>query len=315
MHGGEALRAGATRVGRDRDGTTRPWRGGRGCRTSIPLALFFGAAVLPVDAQRPASETTRPAERRVSEEAASAELPGAGQGLFRGDDWLLGGVMLAALASSHLEAFESLDAELAPGDAPLTPHGGIGTQWHRRVPRTMGRMEVAGAAVAGTWLVGTISGSEAIRRVGRRAFEAFLVNSVVTTVVKVGVGRARPDSGHEGDDFRPGSFSSNNWSYPSGHTSTVFALATVVSAELGDEAPWVPFIAYPLAGWTGMSRVLDSRHWFTDVVAGAALGVLTGRLVSRRHATDIGARDVAIQPELVVISEGAGVGLGVRIIH
>jgi membrane-associated phospholipid phosphatase len=154
-----------------------------------------------------------------------------------------------------------------------------------------------------------------MRRLGGRGFEALIVNSLFTTVLKVGVGRARPDSGYDGDDFRPGSFSASNWSYPSGHTSTVFALATVVSDEFRDEAPWVPFVAYPLAGWTGISRVLDSRHWFTDVVAGAALGVLSGRLVSRRHETDIGSVDEAVQPELVVISEGAGIGLGVRIVH
>jgi undecaprenyl-diphosphatase len=71
---------------------------------------------------------------------------------------------------------------------------------------------------------------------------------------------------------------SNTHSFPSGHSATAFACATVLSAY----APrWrVPF--YLLATLIALSRIYNGMHYPTDVLAGAALGVLVGLFVLRR---------------------------------
>ncbi len=262
----------------------------------LPAVLM---SAIPARAQQVLSAPAIPA-------TGPADSLHAPRRLLRSEDWLLGGIMLGTLATTQLDV-ESFDES-------LTPHSAEGKSIGRRIPRTLGSLPVAGGVAAGTYLAGAIAASPRVRRVGVHGLEALAVNYVLTSVVKVGVGRSRPDTGGDGDDLHWIAFSSANWSFPSGHTSTMFALATVFSSELHDEAPWVPFVAYPLAAWTGVSRVLDKRHWATDVVAGAALGILSGRLVGRLDPPDDpGPEGDAPRPQLSLVSVGEGVGLGVRI--
>lgn len=95
--------------------------------------------------------------------------------------------------------------------------------------------------------------------------QAMIVNGAYTGIVKYGVGRTRPDG-------------SSQASFPSGHTSTAFSLATVASHHWGWKAG-VP--AYALASGIGLSRVESDKHYLSDVVAGAALGFIVGRTVTR----------------------------------
>jgi membrane-associated phospholipid phosphatase len=67
---------------------------------------------------------------------------------------------------------------------------------------------------------------------------------------------------------RPGGNRSNQ-SFPSGHTSTVFATATSLTMSYGWKAA---VVAYPLAAFTGLSRMASDSHFASDVVAGALLG-------------------------------------------
>lgn len=96
---------------------------------------------------------------------------------------------------------------------------------------------------------------------------------VAAGAVKIAVGRARPyQAPGDPDMLRP--FSGNE-SFPSGHTTIAFGIAAAVDRETS--ARWVPFVAYPLAGLVGWSRMRDRQHWLSDVVAGAALGTWTAR--------------------------------------
>jgi membrane-associated phospholipid phosphatase len=149
--------------------------------------------------------------------------------------------------------------------------------------RTLGTLRAGLALTGGTYVIGRIAGGSALERAGLRSLEALLVADVATRVIKIGAGRRRPTVSSSSDHFDPFKFDSNSNSFPSGHTSHVFAIATTFSMELSGEAPWVPFVAYPLAAWTATTRVLDRKHWVTDVVGGAALGILSARLVQRRH--------------------------------
>ncbi|MBI3003284.1 MAG: phosphatase PAP2 family protein, partial [candidate division NC10 bacterium] len=69
--------------------------------------------------------------------------------------------------------------------------------------------------------------------------------------------------------------------FPSGHASRAFAVAAVFADRY--DGP-VPTLAYGAAGLIAASRVVLDQHWASDVVAGAALGIVIGRALSRRHA-------------------------------
>jgi membrane-associated phospholipid phosphatase len=71
-------------------------------------------------------------------------------------------------------------------------------------------------------------------------------------------------------------------SFPSGHTTVAFAAATVFAKEYKDKI-YVPILAYSAATLIGVSRITENRHWATDVLAGAAIGYLTGRNVVNNY--------------------------------
>lgn len=62
-------------------------------------------------------------------------------------------------------------------------------------------------------------------------------------------------------------------SFPSGHTAFAFASAAILDAEYGAEYPWLSLMGYTAATVTGVARILNNRHWATDVVTGAGVGL------------------------------------------
>jgi membrane-associated phospholipid phosphatase len=186
-------------------------------------------------------------------------------------DVLLGATLLGTLAAVHLEGPNEVDDLFGPQPAGAD-------HLVRRLPRTLGRFEAASGLAGGLYLLGGVTHHPELHRAGLRALESLAISSVGTTALKLAVGRARPGDGREEDTFHPFRLSSASWSFPSGHTSAVFAVAGALSAELGRDHPWVPFVAYPTAAWVGVGRVVDGRHWATDVLAGAVVGVLSARL-------------------------------------
>src|SRR5439155_22996610 len=93
----------------------------------------------------------------------------------------------------------------------------------------------------------------------------------VTSALKFSVGRWRPDEA-PGDPHKLDPFSGKS-SFPSGHATLAFAAAAALDRET--DAPWVPWLAYPVAGVVGWSRLRDNEHLLSDVVAGAAIGFWT----------------------------------------
>ena len=70
-------------------------------------------------------------------------------------------------------------------------------------------------------------------------------------------------------------------SFPSGHTSNAFVMATVLHHEFADSNPYIAYSGYLFATATGVLRVLNNRHWVSDVLVGAGLGILVTDLVYR----------------------------------
>lgn len=67
---------------------------------------------------------------------------------------------------------------------------------------------------------------------------------------------------------------SNNKSFPSGHTATAFMAATMLHKEYGGRSPWYSIAGYSMATVTGVSRMLNNKHWLSDVLVGAGIGIL-----------------------------------------
>jgi membrane-associated phospholipid phosphatase len=78
-------------------------------------------------------------------------------------------------------------------------------------------------------------------------------------------------------EMRPDGSSANSW--PSGHTATAFVGATMLHKEYGlTRSPWFSVAGYGVATATGVMRVLNNRHWVSDVMSGAGLGILSAEL-------------------------------------
>lgn len=143
--------------------------------------------------------------------------------------------------------------------------------------RHMGQPEVYATVGLGLLAAGLLAGKSDLARSGGRVTGSLLVAGVFTTGAKEVFGRARPSSTLDAYDFRP--FSGQH-SFPSGHTAMAFALATSLSDEI--RRPWVTVGLYTAAAGTGWSRLNDNKHWLSDVVAGAVVGVVSAKLINGR---------------------------------
>lgn len=96
------------------------------------------------------------------------------------------------------------------------------------------------------------------------AFSAAIMAGLVNGI-KYTVKRPRPDA------------TSTN-SFPSGHTAMAFMLATMMHKEYGWRSPWFSFGAYTVATATALGRIMNDRHWGSDVLAGAIIGIAATHL-------------------------------------
>jgi len=114
---------------------------------------------------------------------------------------------------------------------------------------------------------------------GRDALEAGLFGLMLNRyVLKPAFGRHRPSESGGRTVFEP---ASGHDSFPSGHATEAFAVASVVAAR---SHGWiVPAIAYFGATVVAMDRVNDEAHFASDVVAGGLLGTAIGRFLVNRH--------------------------------
>ena len=121
---------------------------------------------------------------------------------------------------------------------------------------------------------------KALQRGAGFVFSAIVVTGLITQAFKHLIGRARPEMFEQLGPyhFNPLEFSYLYASMPSGHTTSIFALATSVSILL-------PPLRIPLllfAGISGLSRTYVGAHYLSDVIAGATLGIVGTILLARR---------------------------------
>jgi membrane-associated phospholipid phosphatase len=162
---------------------------------------------------------------------------------------------------------------------------------------TAGGPSVMLPVMGGLFLAGRFSHSGTFRAATYDMAQAFIVNSTYTEIFKRAVGRPRPDL-------------SDNRSFPSGHASNAFALATVASAHFGAK---VGIPAYLAAGAIGFARIDKNKHNLSDVLGGATLGIIVGRTVVKQDGGASHGRKTRFQLVPSAPPSGAGVGAGLSL--
>lgn len=122
---------------------------------------------------------------------------------------------------------------------------------------------------AAAYLFGRATGRSRLQHLGMDEIEATLLAEGVSEGIKVAVRRQRPQQ-IDGQQ-------SHTYSFPSGHAMLTFAGATVLQQHLGYRAA-IP--TYLVASYVAVSRLHDNRHYASDVVFGAAMGIVVGRSVT-----------------------------------
>lgn len=136
-------------------------------------------------------------------------------------------------------------------------------------------------AVAGSfYLFGRKNNDYRARETGLLSAEALVDSVIVGSALKGISQRGRPMTGHERSEF----FEGGN-SFPSGHSTQAWAVATVIANEYKHRRA-VQVAAYGVATAVSVARFTGQKHYLSDVVAGSALGFAIGRYVYNAHHRD-----------------------------
>ena len=202
-------------------------------------------------------------------------------GVFSGQNLLPFTIGVAATATAS--AFDSRTASFLQGTCETCGTSGATAGGAAMVP-----------LVGALFVAGRFAPEGRFRSASYDFAQAMIVSGAYTTILKYSVQRTRPDG-------------SNNLSFPSGHTSSAFSLATVAKQHYG----WkVGVPAYLLASGIGLSRIEKDKHYLSDVLAGATLGVIVGRTVARRDGEQKATKRVfSVGPATDPHGQGIGLGL------
>ncbi len=146
--------------------------------------------------------------------------------------------------------------------------------------RQLGEAWVVGPGVLSVLLLGLAADNRAIERTGKRLTAAQVLNYAITFGGKIVIGRERPYVAGHPHRFDAFSSSDSSRSYPSGHTSVAFALATTIADDV--DRSGISIALYAAATGTALSRIYNDRHWLGDTLMGMAIGVSSAKIVSGR---------------------------------
>ena len=241
-------------------------------------------------------EHRRPLARRLWTVVLCSAIATAGQAqtpdtlhtersLFVASDALLaGGFIAAAAAAAPIDKWltRELQDEARQANRMFRVGSDAGRLWG-----FPGTLIVAG----GIYAAGTASGNRR-KGPGLHAAGGVVLSTAITVGIKSIAGRARPhvDTANAGN-FRlfRGILNDDYQSFPSGHSTAAFAFASVVTAEASHWWPdgrWpIGILTYGTATLTAVSRIYNHQHWASDVLAGAAIGTITGlKLFRYQHS-------------------------------
>jgi len=236
----------------------------------LVLFLVFPATARAGDTWRPGPALASRARSATQPLALQASAPRVGNGAWlRAHD-----VGVAALVVGATFAVAANDDAIR---ADVRRHDSPASRDLARFAQPLGNAAVVVPALALTYAGARLGGRRSLADATERVTLSVGVAGAAALALKTIAGRRRPNSGADADDFRP---VSGNASFPSGHATIAFALASAVDRESG--ARWVKWVAYPAAGLVAWSRLRDDEHWASDVVFGGALGALGAARVDDR---------------------------------
>lgn len=205
---------------------------------------------------------------------------------WRARDWVKAGLVLGATGGLFL-----LDDEIRDfiQDERSTTTDDIAS-----VFEPFGNGGYTFGGLVGFYLYGRVFENSKAERTALLAVESFAVTGLFTFALKFSTGRVRPQSAQNSREWNGPNL--DDVSFPSGHTSSAFSIATVLASEYKNK-PWVPPVAYGLATLTALSRLNDNKHWASDVFLGGALGYFIAKTVLKLHSNKKG-RHYTIYPRL-----------------
>ncbi len=145
------------------------------------------------------------------------------------------------------------------------------------IPNSFGAVQYPVALAGGIYLTGLFAGEKELRTTGRLIFESMALAGLTTTVTKALVGRSRPYMNNGQLKFKPFTFDDGFSSFPSGHTTAAFSVASVLATRI--DKWWAYIGLYSCAGLTGIARIYFDKHNLSDVIVGAAIGTASGLAV------------------------------------
>jgi membrane-associated phospholipid phosphatase len=149
--------------------------------------------------------------------------------------------------------------------------------------------------LGGFYLAGSLADNDTAIMVAQDGLTASIIASgLITPAIKIVTGRSRPYEDAGTYNFQSLGASNHSSSFPSGHTTEAFALASVISAHYDDI--WVKSSAYTVAALVGVARSYHGAHFASDVLAGAFIGNWVGQSVVARNQTQRN-RNAVLLPE------------------
>lgn len=146
-----------------------------------------------------------------------------------------------------------------------------------RIGNKFGTGQLVYPALITAWVAGTALGSDGLRKSSGHALVAATAAGLAVTALKWTIGRARPSSGFAANHYDVFEFKDS--SFPSGHTALAFSVASSLSRDI--RGRWDDVALYGAATLTGLARMNDNKHWLSDVVGGAVVGILAGKWATR----------------------------------
>ena len=102
-------------------------------------------------------------------------------------------------------------------------------------------------------------------------------------------------------------------SMPSGHTAQAFLSATILDMEYRDTSPWISVSGYAAASATGILRMVNNKHWISDVLIGAGIGIFSTKAVYFTHKYRWGKKSNMVILPAIYPNGGGGVSFAMML--
>lgn len=218
---------------------------------------------------------------------------------FSGKDWATVGAVIGGTALSML-LDDEIRSTVAKNHTPAMDN-------ITKVGRYYGEIVPAVSLSAGIYATGLIFKERSVSLTGRLLAESLLYAGTINALLKVLFSRSRPSNNNGNMDFGNYKFKDDYYSLPSGHTTVAFTVSTVLAERINNIYATIGL--YGLAALTAYQRIYDDRHWFSDTVLGAAIGIFISRAVVQLNEEDPYENK---GPDLTILPSEHGITLGIN---